>query len=79
MAVILKLPYVLIDAEWNQMKGCYTIDDAIDYARSGAARAMSIKLEHCRVATELGRARHRRPCIVGTELPCSYHLGLDGP
>ena len=34
MAVILKLPYVLIDAEWNQMKGCYTIDDAIDYARS---------------------------------------------
>lgn len=34
MAVALQLPYVLIDAEWDEMKGGKTIEDAVGYARS---------------------------------------------
>ena len=34
MAVSLRLPYVLIDAEWDTMKDGKTIDDALDYAKS---------------------------------------------
>ena len=34
MAVTLKLPYVLIDAEWDTMKDGYTIEDAVNYAKS---------------------------------------------
>lgn len=33
MAVTLKLPYVLIDAEWDEMKNGKTIEDAINYAK----------------------------------------------
>ena len=33
MAVKLKLPYVLIDAEWDEMKDGKTIEDAIRYAK----------------------------------------------
>lgn len=32
MAVALKLPYVLIDAEWDEMKDGKTIEDAVKYA-----------------------------------------------
>ncbi|MBQ3657837.1 MAG: glycoside hydrolase family 97 catalytic domain-containing protein [Bacteroidales bacterium] len=32
MAVLLKLPYVLIDAEWDEMKDGKTIEDAVKYA-----------------------------------------------
>ncbi len=32
MAVELKLPYVLIDAEWDEMKDGYTVEDAVKYA-----------------------------------------------
>lgn len=34
LAVALKLPYVLIDAEWDDMKDGYTIEDAIRYAKA---------------------------------------------
>ena len=34
MAVALNLPYVLIDAEWDQMKDGKTIEDAVNYAKS---------------------------------------------
>lgn len=34
MAVTLKLPYVLIDAEWDEMKDGKTIEDAVKYALS---------------------------------------------
>ena len=34
MAVTLHLPYVLIDAEWDEMKAPYTIEDAVNYAKS---------------------------------------------
>ena len=34
MAVTLKLPYVLIDAEWDEMKDGKTIEDAVAYANS---------------------------------------------
>ena len=34
MAVTLHLPYVLIDAEWDTMKAPYTIEDAVNYAKS---------------------------------------------
>ena len=34
MAVALHLPYVLIDAEWDEMKDGKTIEDAVAYARS---------------------------------------------
>jgi len=33
MAVTLKLPYVLIDAEWDEMKDGKSIEDAVAYAR----------------------------------------------
>lgn len=33
MAVALKLPYVLIDAEWDEMKNGKTIEDAVKYAK----------------------------------------------
>lgn len=32
LAVSLKLPYVLIDAEWDEMKDGYSIEDAVKYA-----------------------------------------------
>ncbi|MBR1379523.1 MAG: glycoside hydrolase family 97 catalytic domain-containing protein [Bacteroidaceae bacterium] len=34
MAVTLHLPYVLIDAEWDEMKDGKTIEDAVSYAKS---------------------------------------------
>ena len=34
MAARLQLPYVLIDAEWDEMRDGYTIDDAIAYAHA---------------------------------------------
>jgi hypothetical protein len=34
MAATLHLPYVLIDAEWDEMKAPYTIEDAVNYAKS---------------------------------------------
>ena len=34
MAVTLSLPYVLIDAEWDEMKDGKTIEDAVNYAKS---------------------------------------------
>ena len=34
MAVTLHLPYMLIDAEWDTMKDGYTIEDAVNYAKS---------------------------------------------
>ena len=34
MAVTLRLPYVLIDAEWDEMKDGKTIEDAVAYANS---------------------------------------------
>jgi hypothetical protein len=34
LAVSLQLPYVLIDAEWDQMKDGYTIEHAIRYAKA---------------------------------------------
>ena len=34
MAVKLHLPYMLIDAEWDTMKDGYTIEDAVNYAKS---------------------------------------------
>lgn len=34
MAVTLHLPYVLIDAEWDEMKDGYTIEDALKYSLS---------------------------------------------
>ena len=40
MAVELKLPYVLIDAEWDQMKDGKTIEDAILYAKSRGVKPM---------------------------------------
>lgn len=40
MAVTLKLPYVLIDAEWDTMKDGKTIEDAVAYAKSQGIRPM---------------------------------------
>ena len=40
MAVTLKLPYVLIDAEWDEMKDGKTIEDAIAYANSKGIRPL---------------------------------------
>ena len=34
MAVTLQLPYVLIDAEWDEMKDGKTVEDAVNYAKS---------------------------------------------
>jgi hypothetical protein len=40
MAVTLKLPYVLIDAEWDQMKDGKTIEDAVAYANQKGIKPM---------------------------------------
>ena len=40
MAERLHLPYVLIDAEWDEMKNGKTIEDAIAYAKSKGVRPM---------------------------------------
>ena len=40
MAERLKLPYVLIDAEWDEMKNGKTIEDAVAYAKSKGVRPM---------------------------------------
>ena len=40
MAVALRLPYVLIDAEWDEMKDGKTIEDALAYARSKGVKPM---------------------------------------
>ena len=39
-ADILKLPYVLIDAEWDEMKDGKTIEDAVAYARSKGVKPL---------------------------------------
>ena len=40
MAVTLKLPYVLIDAEWDQMKEGKSIEDAVAYANQNGIKPM---------------------------------------
>jgi len=40
MAVSLQLPYVLIDAEWDEMKNGHTIEEAIAYARERGVKPM---------------------------------------
>ena len=40
MAEKLRLPYVLIDAEWDTMQGGHTIEDAINYAKQRGVRPM---------------------------------------
>ncbi|MCR4603950.1 MAG: glycoside hydrolase family 97 protein [Prevotella sp.] len=40
MAVKLQLPYVLIDAEWDQMKNGKTVEDAVEYALSKGIKPM---------------------------------------
>ena len=40
MAATLKLPYVLIDAEWDRMKDGKTVEDAVAYARSQGVKPM---------------------------------------
>ena len=40
MAVALHLPYVLIDAEWDEMKDGKTIEDAVAYARQQGVKPM---------------------------------------
>ena len=40
MAVKLRLPYVLIDAEWDEMKNGKTVEDAIAYARECGVKPM---------------------------------------
>ena len=40
MAEKLRLPYVLIDAEWDTMQGGPTIEDAINYAKQRGVRPM---------------------------------------
>ena len=40
MAVRLKLPYVLIDAEWDRMKDGKTVEDAVAYAKSQGVKPM---------------------------------------
>ena len=40
MAATLRLPYVLIDAEWDEMKDGKTIEDAINYAKSQGVKPM---------------------------------------
>ena len=40
MAAALKLPYVLIDAEWDQMLDGKTVEDAVSYAKSQGVRPM---------------------------------------
>ncbi|MBQ7461817.1 MAG: glycoside hydrolase family 97 protein [Bacteroidaceae bacterium] len=40
MAVTLKLPYVLIDAEWDEMKDGKTIGDAVTYAKGKGVKPL---------------------------------------
>ena len=40
MAVTLHLPYVLIDAEWDEMKDGKTIEDAVNYAKSKGVKPL---------------------------------------
>ena len=40
MAVALKLPYVLIDAEWDEMRDGKTIDDALAYAKANGVKPL---------------------------------------
>ena len=40
MAAKLPLPYVLIDAEWDEMRGGHTIEEAINYAKSKGVRPL---------------------------------------
>lgn len=40
MAVTLHLPYVLIDAEWDEMRDGKTIEDAIDYAKKNNVKPL---------------------------------------
>jgi hypothetical protein len=40
MAATLKLPYVLIDAEWDRMKDGKTVEDAVAYAKSRGVKPM---------------------------------------
>jgi hypothetical protein len=40
MAATLRLPYVLIDAEWDTMKDGKTIEDAVGYAKSKGVKPM---------------------------------------
>ena len=40
MAVTLSLPYVLIDAEWDEMKDGKTIEDAVNYAKSQGVKPL---------------------------------------
>ena len=40
MAATLHLPYVLIDAEWDEMKDGKTVEDAIQYAKSRGVKPM---------------------------------------
>ena len=40
MAATLKLPYVLIDAEWDRMKDGKTVEDAVAYAKSKGVKPM---------------------------------------
>lgn len=40
MAAELKLPYVLIDAEWDEMKDGKTVEDAVEYALSKGVKPM---------------------------------------
>ena len=40
MAATLHLPYVLIDAEWDEMKNGKTIEDAINYAKSRGVKPL---------------------------------------
>ena len=40
MAVTLHLPYVLIDAEWDEMKDGKTVEDAVNYAKSQGVKPL---------------------------------------
>lgn len=40
MAKILKLPYVLIDAEWDEMKNGATIEEALQYAKDNGVKPL---------------------------------------
>lgn len=40
LAAALKLPYVLIDAEWDRMKDGKTVEDAVSYAKSQGVKPM---------------------------------------
>ncbi len=40
LAVVLKLPYVLIDAEWDDMKDGRTVEDAVAYAVNNGIKPM---------------------------------------